>query len=237
MKTMTERSRRKWAVAGNWAVSLFVMQRIYGEALKGTDRLAGLIGDVELVQPANEKLLTPMAVMQAFAIEQLLKSILLRGGTKPKKDHHLGRLYRKLKRCPNWPGVKKLCDEEYSEWRQQAMELWREEGVEKLEIEPSLEALLEKHGSDFVKLRYADEAPDGKFRPGKDRMDMFLALCALEATSFQAILDEGASGTKYSLTNSEGVVREGLSRWAKNLLRAFLADGGQDLSRMGNQPW
>lgn len=234
---MNDKSKQKWALAGSWAVSLFVMQRIYGEAMKGTKRLQGLIGDVGLVQPADEKLLIPMMCMQAFAIEQLLKSIVIRGGKDAEKSHDLGKLYRNLDGCSAWPKVKDLCQREYYAWREQALALAQEAGFEKLSVEHSLGTLLEKHKDDFVKFRYAEEMEPGPENAIKDRLGMFLALCALEATRFQAIADDGNHEMKYSLTGSQGSVRNQLAERAKNLLRGFLADGGQDLSGLGTTQW
>ena len=237
---MADKSKAKWAVAGSWAVTFFVMQRIYAEALKGTKRQEELIGDADLVRPANEKILIPMVCMQAFAIEQLLKSILLRGGVEPPGTHDLAKLFGQMSQCTEWPGVQKACQREYFAWREQALSLAREEGGMELKIEPRLDQVLVRHRRDFETYRYPEQPKLGSEKPAdpiRERMDMFLALCALEATRFQKICEDDYEGEQYALSGTQGQVRNVLTNRAKNLLRAFLADGGQNLTPLRNYPW
>ena len=238
-----QKSKEKWAMAGSWAITLFVLQRVYADGMHRTKRLASMIGDPGLVQPVDEKLLAPMACIQAFAIEQLLKSLAMRGGKTPKETHDLKALYDGLGRgCTRWPKVQQCCQKEYHEWRKVALELVREqpEGMGAgLRIEPNLGRLLDKHKHDFVRMRYIEELPKEEARPGRDRLAMFLCLCALEALRFQKIIDDDYDKqTRYSITGSGETEGSMLRTRGKSLINCYLADGGQDLSVARQKiPW
>ena len=201
-------------------------------------RLASLIGDIEVVCPPNERLIPAMMCMQALALEQMLKSIAIRGGKKRRQTHDLGILYEELKACPNWPQAYNQLQDEYEMWRIVGRAVLHKGGLKGVSIERDLGKLFGRHAKDFLTFRYPEEVVLTEETIAKDRFGMFLAVCAVDAMRTQKMLDDEGHNAWYALAGRRTKkVRMEQAKQASRLLHVWLAEGGHDMRILGTGPW
>ena len=232
MKTWEGRelSERKYLASQSWARAVYVMQRVVAERMAGTERIERILGAGDMLDTEHGGIWIPMICVRAMALEQLLKSLVIRGGERGSvRGHDLRELFdRVTDEMEGWKGLRTLCEREYKVWLRLAQGEAKRGGSDiKLDTGSSLRELLTRHRDDFAWFRYAEEK--GNERKTKDWVELFAALCALEAVRFQKTLEDEGYKEKYMLSGSTGPVRNVLVERAKRLLAMYMADGGQDM--------
>ena len=228
-------SERQWWTGHEWLLTLYALQRINMEVKADTERLRQIMGNSPSLRAddGHSVLGVSMAVVQAFAMEKLLKSMWSSEGVNTEEQsnrtHSLSCLYaKKLSK-----GLRERLTREYLAWVEQAKLALKHapgEGNPKVleDLETNLAALLSRHTGDFIDLRYS-EAKDGGVRKIDDRLNMFLAVCAAEAVRHQEMLHARDPRERYQLSGTQGKTRNTLAADARTLIMKYMANGGQDL--------
>ena len=237
-------SDRQWWTGHEFLVALYGMQRLDMEAeaeMSGrgnTDGLRRMMGHWPKLRndDGTPVLGLPMAVVQAFALEMMLKSLLSREGrdTEDQKyhKHQLKLLYEQLSERGQ-EGLQR----EYAAWVEQARMVIRLAGgrgnPEALkDLDRDLRSLLERHNNDFLGLRY-QEAYEVE-RVVTDRLNMFLAVCAGDAMAHHKMKERKGEHEPYLLSGTTGRTRNEATERAKDLIVKYIANGGQDLADPGS---
>ena len=164
-----EVSERQWWTGHEWLLAVYALQRIDMEAQANsrgegdTEGLLRMIGsNPELRMDDGGSLLAGViAVVQAFAMEKLLKSLLSSEGhdTDGSRDywiHDLSKLRKMLSK-----GAQNALEREYRVWLEQARMVVERKGkygnpgvLE--DLDRDIWGLLERHKNDFKDLRYTE---------------------------------------------------------------------------------